>query len=165
MTDRITPISRAAISSQDTQTALWFLGVLAQVRISGEQTGGAFSVTDNLARRGNASPIHVHDGEDETFIVLDGELRVVVGDDEHTAGPGTAAVLPRRVPHAYQVTSPTARFLSLHMPAGFEDFAAEVGRPALARTLPPEPAAPPDLAALTRTAAGHGISILGPLAR
>ena len=75
MTRFIPPVTRSVISSPDTQTAIWFLGVLSQVRLSGEQTDGAFSVTDNLARRGAASPVHVHDREDETLFVLDGELR------------------------------------------------------------------------------------------
>jgi hypothetical protein len=119
-------------------------------------------VRDNLGRRGHASPVHVHDRDDETFFVLDGELRVLVGEEEHAAGPGTVAVLPRRLRHAYVVTSATARFLTLHTPSGFEQFAAEVGQPAQALTLPPGPAGPPDLAALTRAAARHGITILAP---
>ena len=56
MTRFSAPVTGGVISSPDTQTAIWFLGVLSQVRVSGEQTGGAFSVTDNLARRDNASP-------------------------------------------------------------------------------------------------------------
>ena len=72
----------------------------------------------------------------------------------------TVAVLPRRLRHAYVVTS-TARFLTLHTPAGFEQFAAEVGEPARALTLPPPPAGPPDFAALAQAAARHGITILG----
>jgi quercetin dioxygenase-like cupin family protein len=162
MTQLTTPVPRSVISSPDTQAAIWFLGALSEMRVSGEQTGGAFSLADNLARRGNASPVHVHDRDDETFLVLDGELRVVAGEDDNTAGPGTAAVLPRRLRHAYVVTSVTARFLVLHAPAGFEQFAAEVGQPARALTLPPPPAGPPDLAALTQAAARHGITILAP---
>ncbi|MEV0289613.1 cupin domain-containing protein [Kribbella sp. NPDC050820] len=158
----MTSDTRRLIADPEAQTAIWFLGVLSQVRVSGEQTGGAFSLTDNLARRGDASPVHVHERDDEMFLVLDGELRVLVGDSEHTAGPGTAAVLPRRVSHAYVVTSSTARFLSLHTPAGFEQFAAEVGRPAPALTLPPEPVQRPDFAVLAKTAARHGIALLGP---
>ena len=162
MTKFITPVTGGVISGPDAQAAIWFLGVLSQVRLSGEQTGGAFSLTDNLARRGSGSPVHVHDRDDETFLVLDGELRVLVGEDDHTAGPGTVVVLPRRLRHAYVVTSATARLLSLHTPGGFEQFAAEVGEPAQALTLPPEPAGPRDLAALARTAARHGITILAP---
>jgi quercetin dioxygenase-like cupin family protein len=158
----IPPVTRSVISSPDTQTAIWFLDALSQVRLSGEQTGGAFSVRDNLGRRGHASPVHVHDRDDETFFVLDGELRVLVGQEEHAVGPGTVAVLPRRLRHAYVVSSATARFLTLHTPSGFEQFAAEVGQPAQALALPPGPAEQPDLAALTRAAARHGITILAP---
>jgi hypothetical protein len=150
------------ISSPDTQAAIWFLGALSQLRLSGERTGGAFSLADNLARGGNASPVHVHDRDDETFFVLDGELRVLVGEDDYTAGPGTVAVLPRRLRHAYVVISAAARFLTLHTPAGFEQFAAEVGQPARALTLPPPPAGPPDFTALAQAAARHGITVLAP---
>lgn len=94
--------------------------------------------------------------------VLDGELRVFAGEEEHAAGSGTVAVLQRGVRHAHVVTSATARFLTLHMPGGFEQFAAEVGEPAEALTLPPEPAVPPDLAVVTQIAARHGITILAP---
>jgi quercetin dioxygenase-like cupin family protein len=162
MTEVTNPVTRGVISSPDTQAAIWFLGALSQVRLSGEQTGGAFSLAENLARRGNGSPVHVHDREDETFFVLDGELRVFAGEEEHTAGPGTVAVLPRRLRHAYVVISATARFLTLHTPAGFERFAAEVGEPAQALALPPEPAGPPDFAALAAVAARHHITILAP---
>jgi quercetin dioxygenase-like cupin family protein len=162
MTESITPVTGSMISGPDTQAAIWFLGALAQVRLSAAQTGGAFALVDYLARRGNASPVHVHDRDDETFFVLDGELRVFAGEEEHTAGPGTVAVLPRRLRHAYVVTSATARFLTLHSPAGFEQFAAEVGEPARALTLPPPPAGPPDFAALAQAAARHQITILAP---
>jgi quercetin dioxygenase-like cupin family protein len=162
MTESNTPVIRSVISTPDLQAAIWFLGALSQVRVGGEQTGGAFSLIENLNRRGNGSPVHVHDQEDETLLVLDGELQVFVGDDERTAGAGTVAVLPKRLRHAYVVTSATARFLTLHIPAGFEQFAAEVGEPAQTLTLPPRSAGPPDLAAVAQTAARHGITIVGP---
>ena len=162
MTESIVPVTGSVISSPDAQAAIWFLGALAQVRVSGEQTGGAFALADHLARRGNASPVHIHDRDDETFFVLDGELRVFAGEEEHAAGPGTVAVPPRRLRHAYVVTSATARFLTLHTPAGFERFAAEVGEPARALAFPPPPAGPPDFAALAQAAARHGITILAP---
>ena len=97
MTESIAPVTGSVISGPDVQAAIWFLGALSQVRVSGAQTGGAFALADHLARRGNASPVHVHDRDDETFFVLDGELRVFAGEDEHTAGPGAVAVLPRRL--------------------------------------------------------------------
>ena len=162
MTESIARVTGSVISGPDAQTAIWFLGALSQVRVSGVQTGGAFALADHLARRGNASPVHVHDLDDGTFFVLDGELRVFAGEEEHAAGPGTVAMLPRRLRHAYVVTSATARFLTLHTPAGFEQFAAQAGQPAQALTLPPLPAEPPDFAALAQVAARHQITILAP---
>ena len=86
-----------------------------------------------------------------------------MGEEEHTAEPGTVAVLPRRLRHAYVVTSATARFLTLHTPAGFEQFAR---RGWSARPGPhPAPATRTDrriFAALARAAARHGITILAP---
>ena len=80
MTESIARVTRSVISGPDTQAAIWFLGALSQLRVTGDQTGGALAVADHLARRGNASPVHVHDRDDETFFVLDGELRVLVGE-------------------------------------------------------------------------------------
>jgi quercetin dioxygenase-like cupin family protein len=112
MTESIAPVTGSVISGPDTQAAIWFLGALSQVRVSGAQTGGAFALADHLARRGNASPVHVHDRDDETFFVLDGELRVFAGEEEHTAGPGTVAVLPRRLRHAVvAIASPSGLML------------------------------------------------------
>ena len=76
------------------------------------------------------------------------------------AGAGTVAVLPKRLRHAYVVTSPTARFLTLHIPAGFEQFAAEVGEPAQSLTLPPQSTGLSDRSALAQAAARHGITIV-----
>ena len=80
MTGSIAPVAGSVISGPDAQAAIWFLGALAQVRVSGEQTGGAFALADPLAQRGNASPVHVHDRDDETFFVLDGAIEYQIGD-------------------------------------------------------------------------------------
>jgi hypothetical protein len=58
MTESIVPVTGSFISGPDGQAAIWFLGALSQVRVSGDQTGGAFALADHLASRGNASPVH-----------------------------------------------------------------------------------------------------------
>jgi hypothetical protein len=40
--------------------ALWFLGVLATIKSSSETTAGRVAVIEQLAPRGNGSPLHVH---------------------------------------------------------------------------------------------------------
>ena len=123
MTEPIALVNRSVISGSDTQAAIWFLGALSRLRVTGEQTGGAFAVADHLARRGNASPVHVHDRDDETFFVLDGELRVFAGEEEHAAGPSADAALPRHVPREVRVADdlpkgPTGKILTREMRAG-----------------------------------------------
>jgi len=70
--------------------------------------------------------------------------------------------LPRQLPHAFVVTSPQARFLTLHTPAGFDEFTLAAGSPAVAPFEEPPDELPPDPAVLAATAASYGIEILGP---
>jgi hypothetical protein len=80
---------------------------------------------------------------------------------EWEARQGSFVFLPRGVVHAFVVTSKTAaRAWQLTTPAGFEKFAADVGRPAAQPGLPAS--APPDIAALRAAAERHGHEIVGP---
>ena len=59
------------VVAEDEAEAFWFLGNLATVIASGEQTGGALSLVEFLAPAGFATPRHVHHSEDEAFYVLE----------------------------------------------------------------------------------------------
>jgi mannose-6-phosphate isomerase-like protein (cupin superfamily) len=47
------------------------------------------------------APIHVHHEDDEAWYVLEGMLRFRLGDETFEAGPGSAVLAPKGVPHAY----------------------------------------------------------------
>jgi quercetin dioxygenase-like cupin family protein len=143
------------------QQAVWFLGALVRVRASGDATAGVLDILEHHGERGYGSPLHRHLSDDETFLVLDGELRVEVGGEAYAAGPGAVAFLPRQLPHAFVVTSPQARFLTLHTPGGFDRFTRAAGTPAGANATPPEDVQP-DPAALAALASSYGVEILGP---
>ena len=85
--------------------ALWFLGVLAIIKASGETTGGRCAIIEHLAPRGAGSPLHVHSREDEWFYVLDGELTFWVGGRIINAPAGSFVYGPRGVPHTFAVSS------------------------------------------------------------
>ncbi|MFS4092261.1 cupin domain-containing protein [Streptomyces sp. AF1A] len=151
------------VLAPEEQKAVWFLGALVTQRVSSASTAGAFAVLEHRGERGYGSPLHRHHQDDETFLVLDGELRVEVDGEKRGAGAGAIAVLPRALPHAFVVTSPTARFLTLHTPGGFDAFTLRAGSAAT----PPHLTVPADLppldpAELARMAASFGIEILGP---
>lgn len=95
------------------------------LRVSGEMTGGAYSIIEEIAPLD--TPLHVHKNEDELWYVLEGEHVIQVGDDEFRVGPGDIAFGPRGVPHAQRRVVPrTGRFLVIISPAGFEGFFREL---------------------------------------
>jgi quercetin dioxygenase-like cupin family protein len=141
--------------------ATWFLGTLMTLKAGSEHTGGAFTLLECLMPPGFAPPPHIHQAEDEAFYLLEGGLTVRCGDQTWQAAPGSFVWLPRGIAHGFTVEGAVpARMLQLTSPAGFERFAAEVGEPARAATLPPP--APPDIEKLLAAAARHHIEILGP---
>jgi mannose-6-phosphate isomerase-like protein (cupin superfamily) len=47
------------------------------------------------------APLHVHHADDEAWYVLEGTLRVRLGEEVIEAGPGAAVFAPKGTPHAY----------------------------------------------------------------
>ncbi|WP_169405678.1 cupin domain-containing protein [Deinococcus apachensis] len=84
----------------------------------GEDTGGAFALVEECVQAGLEPPPHLHTHEDETFYLLEGEVEFQVGDRRHRATPGDCVFLPRGLPHAFKLRSPTARLLVLLTPGG-----------------------------------------------
>jgi quercetin dioxygenase-like cupin family protein len=140
---------------------LWFLDGLVRVRAAGRP--GGVSVLEHEARLGDSPPLHDHRDDDEVFQVLDGRLRLQVGDDELTAGPGDVLTAPRGVPHSYVVETERARWLVITPGDGFERFVVAASRPAETDDLPePTPVTPELAEGLGRLAAAHGIDLVGP---
>ena len=144
----------------DEGEALWFFGTLLLLKATADQTGGRFSLCEQRGRRGMATPLHRQPADDETFVVLEGELRFFLGNrSQVVAGPGATVHVPAGAPHAFAVTSEQARWLDLTTP-NHEAFFRAAGEPAPARVLPPD--APPDMAKVAAAAERFGVEILGP---
>lgn len=47
------------------------------------------------------APLHLHHRDDEAWYVLDGILRIRVGDTDVEARAGTAVLVPKGTPHSY----------------------------------------------------------------
>ncbi|GAC1597717.1 MAG: hypothetical protein NVS3B21_22550 [Acidimicrobiales bacterium] len=139
---------------------LWFLDTLMTIKAGHDDTSGAFTLLEQIAPPSFGPPLHVHHGEDEAFYVLEGTLHVVCGDRSFDAGPGGFVMLPRAIPHAFQVGAEGARLLQITSPAGFERFAREVGQPATTASLPAPGA--PDIERLLAASERHGSSVVGP---
>jgi mannose-6-phosphate isomerase-like protein (cupin superfamily) len=110
---------------------LWFYGGGVHTwKASAEETDGAFILFEDLMTQGKTTPLHVHANEDEALYVLEGEILVHIEGTDHRVGPRGVAVAPRGVPHAFLVTSPTARVLTLQTPGSAESFYRGASEPA-----------------------------------
>lgn len=114
---------------------LWFYGGGVHTwKASSDETDGAFILFEDQMTQGKTTPLHAHADEDETLYVLDGELLVHIDGNEYPVGPRGVAIAPRGVPHAFLVTSPTARVLTLQTPGSAEGFYRGASEPATRAT-------------------------------
>lgn len=132
----------AAISvvvDQNVGEFIWFGAGLLTFKVTSEQSGGAFLLLEDATPQGKTTPLHVHVDHDEVVYVVDGELLLHVNGTERRAGAGSVVSLPRGNPHAFLVTSESARLIVLVTPgdARAEAFFREGGTPAPARATPP----------------------------
>lgn len=125
------------------------LGDKMTFKLTGEDTGGQFTLIEENNEPGVGIPPHVHEDEDEIFRVIEGELEVTVGGDTTVLKAGDTAFAPRGVPHTWRVVgeSPVKVDLSI-FPAGLEHMFEELG------ALPP---GPPDMEKVTEICGRYNI--------
>ena len=143
--------------------SVWYSGQLMTFLATAEDTQGKFALIEAVARRGNDPPPHIHQGEEETFYVLEGEMTFSVGGQTIKATPGTMVCLPREVAHSFVIDSEQVRMLILLTPAGFEGWFKEFSTPAPAMTLPPQVEVPySDIQRMLESSLRYGIEIVSP---
>jgi quercetin dioxygenase-like cupin family protein len=121
------PIVRAA---GDGERLRFYGGGVLTMKATGEETDGAFLLFEDSMARGKTTPLHVHANEDEVLYVLDGAILVHIDGEQHAVEAHGVAVAPRGVPHAFLVTSETARVLTLQTPGSAESFYRGASEPA-----------------------------------
>lgn len=121
------------------KNSIWYNGHTFSFLLDAEQTNGAFTLMHCYFRKGGEPPAHFHRNEDETFYILEGEIRFHIGDKTFTANPGEFAYGPKGIPHSFSLVTETAKALLLITPAGIETFFKEFSVPAQSLELPPIP--------------------------
>lgn len=120
--DRVNTILKA-----DEGKRITILGNQITIKVSGENTNGAYSMAVYTAAPGYAGPpLHRHDF-DEFFYVLEGEIVLDMGEERIRATAGDSVFVPGGAPHTFSNpgTKP-ATFQFVLNPAGFEKFFEEV---------------------------------------
>ncbi len=145
--------------SPSLENSLWHMGNLLSFLVTGKETNGCFALLSVTGRKGGEAPLHVHHREEECFYMLEGEIIVIFNNQELHVAAGQFVVLPRNVPHTFRLASEEAKWMSLFIPAGFEEFFVETGMPALSLSLPSEiPSPNPE--AFKAAATKHDIEFL-----
>lgn len=97
------------------------------IKLSGEDTDGRFSLLE-VELTGDGPPQHIHKNEEETFYVLEGEVKFLLGEQTSIAQEGAFVRIPRGTRHAFcRVDKKNAKLLATFTPAGFEKFFDEAG--------------------------------------
>jgi mannose-6-phosphate isomerase-like protein (cupin superfamily) len=124
-----------------------------RIRTSVDETGGTYSMIEIVAEPRNGVPLHIHTKEDEHFLVLEGTLHMVNGDERLDVAAGSAVTVKKGAPHAWcNLADTPVRMLIVLSPGHIE---------AMFRRLGSQPSAELDRIA-TVSADQFGTVIIGP---
>jgi quercetin dioxygenase-like cupin family protein len=83
---------------------IWIVGDTMWLKATSAETRGAYTLIENIALPGNGPPPHVHENEDESMYVIDGEFEILLGEQIVDGKPGAFEFVPRRTVHRFQCT-------------------------------------------------------------
>jgi len=140
--------------------AIWMLGGLYEILLSGADTGGTATVVQFTIPVGAAPPNHIHDCA-ETVFVLEGTLKYHVGGETFEGGPGSIFHIPAGVDEFFEPTS-LLKIIGIYHGGSMDAFFREAGEPAQSRVVPPAPTEPPDVARLEEIGNRNGLQLIPP---
>ena len=134
------PKRSLAIARPNTDQSLPHIGLVGDtytILLSGDATGGRYCLIDMHIPPGGGPPPHRHDFE-ESFTILEGEIEATFRGEKSVVCAGETINIPANAPHSFtNASKQTVRLLCLCVPAGQEEFFAQVGVPVATRTTAP----------------------------
>jgi len=121
------PAAGLVVTLEDVEPITWGGQEAARFLLRGEDTGGRFSFYEVSVPAGESSLRHLHHDADETFLVVEGEFEITIGEQAHRTTPGMLVYGPRAVPHSFRNSGgQTSTMLCIMAPAGIETFFSEL---------------------------------------
>jgi quercetin dioxygenase-like cupin family protein len=133
------PNRHLTVANSDSATAqhVSIAGGTYTILLSGEETGGRYSLIDMHVPPGGGPPPHRHDFE-EMFTILEGEIELTFRGAKTRASAGSTVNIPANAPHFFKnMSDKPARLLCMCTPPGQEKFFIAIGDPVDSRTAPP----------------------------
>jgi quercetin dioxygenase-like cupin family protein len=138
------------------------VGDLDRFLATGDETDDKYAMFEAIVPPGGGPPPHVHSREEESFLILEGEITIAVGDTRIVATAGTFANMPVGSLHSFKnTTDKTARMIITVAPAGLEKMFLEVGQPVKLGETPPPPSKA-EIEKLLAVAPKYGVEIRVP---
>ncbi len=76
-------------------------------------------------QEGEGPPPHFHPNEEQFMMVMEGKLRMVLGDEERVVGPGILIHIPRNTRHGVCALGGPAVFFAIKSPVGNGDMSQD----------------------------------------
>jgi mannose-6-phosphate isomerase-like protein (cupin superfamily) len=93
------------------------------IKVSTEETAGAYCVIEHRGGLQAAPPIHLHRKADEIFEVLEGRVGFWLAGQIIEAKPGMTIAIPKNMPHAWRNLGETeSRMVITFIPGGTDGF-------------------------------------------
>lgn len=133
------------------------------ILLGGSDTGNAYAVMEAILPPGGGPPPHVHEREDEGFLIIAGEVTFFLGDRTIPLKAGGYLFAPRGIPHHFVNSGDSeAIVIETATPSGVENFFAEAGTPISGRNAERIPFTAEARARMIALAPHYGIRILVP---
>lgn len=127
---------------------------------TGDETDGKYTTFEAIVPPGSGPPPHIHSREEESFLVIEGEMTFQLGNDRFVAGEGTFLNMPIGSLHCFKNESgKTARLLISLAPAGLENMFFEVGQPLADNATAAPPPDEAEIRNLLEAAPRYGVEI------
>lgn len=115
-----------------------------------------FTVLDMMIQPGFGAPAHISPNEEKLFIVVEGSIKYLIGEETAIAGPGARVQVPKGAIHGFtNVGTGEARHILVSTPRHHEEFFRDLHR------IPHPQGEHMDL--LAEVASRNGQQIVGPL--
>ncbi len=128
------------------------LGDNQNIKLTGEDTNGQYTLIEQNNEPGTRIPPHVHENEDEVFQVLEGQVEMSIGDKMTTLNAGDIIFCPKGVPHSWKIVGEEkARAMLSIFPSGLEGMFKELAK---------LPAGPPDMEKVTKICGKYNLKFV-----
>jgi quercetin dioxygenase-like cupin family protein len=141
----------ATITTLDTSESLHVMGETLRPLLTNDM-GSAIEIFDTSGPAGTGPVPHRHPWE-EIYVVLAGQLEVTVDGASQVLNPGAVAHVPADTTHNYRNITDDTRFLTITTSGNAARFFTQVSSEVTTN--------PPDVPAILRLAATHGIEFAG----